>query len=646
MPSFNTRIPAYKPPKNASFDWDNFRGGLNTLLRPTELKENELAQADNLMLVGQGIPTKRPGTKDYFLANATGSVNLVKGVYFKDGTNELLTITGGIATRKSNASYTVISGVSFASGVNAQAVMLRNSLYIVNGTDKLTKYSGASLVRFLELATPTPTGATFASGASTWKPARTYSYRITALSPVGETLGSVRASLVSGPQDPTNTLTRVVWDPVSAASGDLIGYQVYGRDPGNETFLAKVGSDTLQYEDNGTVSPSLFTEPPTANTTSGPIAKYIIKFGDKLVMAGVSGEPSRLIWSGGGVNVDKFHWSYGGGYVDISRDDGDTIKGIYSFQDRIIVFKERSIHQVTLVAGSITVVPNVKMITASHGAVSHRTIRSVENDLFFLSRNGVYVLGNEPNIIGDILRTNELSAKIRPTIATFNAAQLEKCSATYWNYKYILTYPASGASKNTKTIIYDRERTSWMGPWTIGANGFEVYYDSSSNEKLLYGDTDDSFVTEVNETYKDDKAVAIATFLRTRKEDFKNWSLFKTIKDIFFNFRNVLGIISVNIRIEGRTGETTTAKSFTVSSELGTSGWGTDQWGSVQWGLSGSLPGSSTNEIIKQSKLQKTARALQIEVQTNNRNDVYELVAIRGDARPKSPGSRPSSWRT
>ncbi len=649
MPLFNTKASPYRAPRPISFDWSNFKGGLNTLLRPTELKENELSQADNLWLVGEGIPTKRPGTANYFLANATGSVEMVKGTYFKDGTNELLSITGGIATRKSSASYSVIGGASFASGYNAHGVMVQNSLYMVNGQDKITKYSGASLIRFNALSTPTNVLATLMSGASAGQQ-KTYSYRVTALSPIGETLGSTRASVVSGPQDLTTTLLRLTWNAVSAASGDLIGYNIYGRDSGNETFLGNVASDTLKFDDAGVVSPSLLTEPPTANTTDGPVAKYIIKHVDKLVVAGIQNEPSRLQFSGGGANVDRFHWSYGGGYVDISKDDGDVITGIYSFQDKVIVFKERSIWQVTFSTQAISdtqsiVFPTVKNITNSHGAVSHRTIQAVENDVFFLSRNGVYVLGNEPNIVGDILRTNELSAKIRPTIATFNFAQITRCAAIYWNYKYILTYPASGQSVNTAMLVYDRERTAWMGPWNLGTNGFEIYYDSSNTEQLLLADTTDSFVTEMDEAYRDDKAETISTFLRTKKEDFKDWSLFKTIQDVFFNFRNVLGDVSVNIRLEGKTGETTTAESFTVSSSQGSSGWGTDMWGNVQFGLTNNTPGQTLNEIIKQARLIKTARALQMEVQTSNRNDSYELIGIRGDARVKSGGARPSDWR-
>ena len=95
------REPPYKPPKTLQLDWADFKGGLNTLLRQTEIKDNELAQSDNLYLVGKGVPTKRPGSADYFLTApsvATGSqrVRGLKGVLFASGAsgvNELLALS-------------------------------------------------------------------------------------------------------------------------------------------------------------------------------------------------------------------------------------------------------------------------------------------------------------------------------------------------------------------------------------------------------------------------------------------------------------------------------------------------------------------------------------------------------------------------
>ncbi len=64
--------PKYRPPKEVVLDYSEFRGGINTLFRQTELRNNELSQADNLYLIGAGGPTKRGGTQNYFLSGATG----------------------------------------------------------------------------------------------------------------------------------------------------------------------------------------------------------------------------------------------------------------------------------------------------------------------------------------------------------------------------------------------------------------------------------------------------------------------------------------------------------------------------------------------------------------------------------------------
>ena len=72
----------YKPPSLLKFDWNTFSRGLNTLLRDNEIRKDELAQAQNLILIGRGVPTKRWGTSLFYQAgNATGSVRGLKGFY-------------------------------------------------------------------------------------------------------------------------------------------------------------------------------------------------------------------------------------------------------------------------------------------------------------------------------------------------------------------------------------------------------------------------------------------------------------------------------------------------------------------------------------------------------------------------------------
>lgn len=645
MPLTRARQTGYRVTKDSQISWDSFRKGLNTLLRVTELKGEELAQADNLLLVGSGVPTKRWGSQNYFLAGATGAVRGLKAYYNSSiSVNELLALTDwGYLTKKSGASYTIITGASFSSGYNAQMEQLNNNMYIVNGFDVLKKYTGSGIVEFTALSVPTTLLATNLSGVSG---TFTYSWRVSAENNVGETLASQAITLGNLPQDMTKTLVRVTWTTSSPSSG-VQGYVVYGRESGFETFLGRVPSNTLTFLDNGSSVPALLADPPVADSTGGPKAKYVIRVDNRLIMAGISGSGSRVMFTGKATNAERFHWSQGGGYIDIDVDSGDNITGLAVTADKIVVFKERSIWQVTI--GTTTIgnyavaLPVAQLITMSHGCISAKTIASVENDIFFLSRNGVFVLGYEPNIL-NVLRTNEISARIRPFFDGLGYTDLQGASAEYINKRYVLSFPTV-----KKTIWYDRERLAWTGPGLTpyGINIWHRYYDTNGAEHWLAGDYDDSYVSEFAEGLGTDKGTSFTTILRTRKEDFNDWSVFKTIRDLFLNLRSVSGVVSVNIIIEQTDGSIVNAASFSIMSSAGNSGWGSSEWGDSQWGDSeehGSA--SSVNDLVKWVLLNKTARSIQIEIKTTTGNDNYELLGIKLNARPQGKGAVPSSWRT
>ncbi len=650
---FDFREPTYKPPKTLQLDWQEWRGGLNTLLRQTEIKDNELAQADNLKLVGKGVPTKREGSADYFLTApsvATGvqRVRGLKGILFASsasGVNELLALSDwGILVKKNGASYTNILGASWVSGYNTEMVQVYNNVYVTNGIDTLKKYNGASIYGFTQLSKPTGVTCTNLSGVSG---TFTRSFRISAFNSVGETIASDAVLVSNTPQDLINTTLRVTWTTSSPASL-VAGYGVYGVDQGDERFLTSVDSSTLRYDYAGVPDPSMLVFPSAADTTSGPIAKYIISHKDKLVMGNIQGYPSRITWSGGGSNVDKFNWRFGGGYVDIDKDAGDEIKGLIEYQDAIVVFKERSIWSVTLAVSGEIVVPTVKMIMRGVGAVSHRTIMYVENDVFFLSRRGVYTLGNEPNYL-NVLRTNEVSARIRPIFETLTASQLEQACAIYQGNKYRLAYPSTTASKNTKEIIYDRERLAWMGPNTYPATPsiYEVYYDGDNKENLIWGDSDDNMVTNMSSSYSNDKGVKIQTILLTKKTAFDNPFRFKQVKNLYSNWRNIAGTPFVNIILETRDGAIGSAQSFTISASNAGTGWGFDKWGTFKWGSSsGAGSAGGSNDLAKRTRINKVGRTAQVEVTTSGNNDKYELLALQIQAQELGEGIIPSSWDT
>lgn len=647
---FDDQTPNYSSPKDVDLNWDTFRKGLNTFLKENEIAPNELAVAENIMLTGQGVPTRRYGSALYHQAgNATGSVRGLQGYYNSNGTVQLLSITDdGFLTVKSNASFRRVAGASWASGYPAYMAQLDNKVYIVNGQRELARFSSdATLVGFATIAIPLFVSATNLSGATgtTLK-----SYRLSAVSNIGETLAPAGNAFQLANQ-PLNLggaaggVIRLTWTGVSAASGILQGFNIYGRDSGNERFLTFAPAGTTTFDDTGLSIPREFAFPPTSDSTGGPKAKYIKRFQDRLVFAGLDGDPTTVLISGKWPNQEKFDIANGGNYIKIEPDAGDDIVQIAAFTDRIIVLKERSIWQITLgeeqVGNFFVTTPILKLVTGSYGCIAPRSVVAVENDLYFLGLDGVYSLGFQQNYFSDALRTNLLSLKISPFFENLTPNEKMLAAGTYDNAFYYISFPGKG-----QMMVLDRERMAWVGPWTKDSTVFETFYDSDNVPHLLFAPNGGAEVNEFSEAFSDDNGVAIQTNLRTRSEDFKDWTLFKNIKNLFTQMRNVSGSVQVDIRIETRNGSVITTKTFTAASSfVGTSGWGADQWGNAQWGDSEATPSSvdATYEIAW-ANLNKIGRTLQIIVRTSGTTDNYELIGIKGKIAPLPAGYRPLSW--
>ena len=648
MPVVSLKPPTFKPPKENVVTWDTWRKGLNLLLRENEIEGNEAVAMTNLLLKGSGVPTKRWGSADYFLAapSSTGYTNrFVMPIKDVDETREVLSLTDwGVLTKKSGASYSTLTGASWPSGSKIEGTQLGGNVYLSSENRELVRYDFSTLVSFPTIASPTNLSASNISGASGLY---TWSWRVTAVSKSGgETLGSTPVSLATLPQDLKLTQIFLKWDAVSAASGDLTGYNIYRGDPGDEKWVGGVGPVNTSFFDFGDAVGDPFRVVPLANTTGGPKAKYVIRFQDRLIMAGIPGEPTKILISGRWPNQERFDWYAGGGYVLIEPDSGENVTGLGIHQEKLVVFKENSVWQVSLnqvqFGQYLILDPQYKLLTASQGCSSHRSIVPMENDLAFSNRKGMYILRYEPQLL-TVLNANEISAKIRPFFESLTDADLTSAAGAYIDKKYVLSFPNS-----KKSIMFDRERLSFMGPWPtpFGINQWAKYVDSNGMERWVAADSTDAYVTEFANSFKDDKGTAIRTLFKSKKENFGDWTIFKTINEVYMNFRAVSGSIDVNIYIEDRTGKTITAKSFTVaaSSSSGTSGFGTDQFGTTPFGSSENIAETNVDELPQKAFIFKSSRLFQVEVRSSGLTDNYELLGIKAIAIPQARGNSPSSW--
>lgn len=646
MPSFSTRIPAFKKRKKKPVRWNDFKRGLNLLSRTTELRNDELSQADNILLTGSGVPIGRWGTSVYFTAGATGSVRGI-GTYKgtgSDTTNEIFVLTDqGFLQKKDGTSSTVITGQSWPSGSTIRTEQLGKSTYIVSENVEFTAYDGTNLSVFATISPPTGLSATNYSGASG---TNQISYKVSAIgSNGGTTTPSTNYVLNNVPFELSETQIHLSWTAPSAAT--LSGYEIYRGRAGDETYLSSVGPETTFYVDTGSAASEIIVAPIT-NTTGGVKSKFIVKYKDRLITVDKD-DPNKLLASGRYPNHTKFNWADGGGYAYIDPDSGDDITGItvQPIADRLVVYKNYSSFLVelkTVTIGNFVVLdPVYQPISTSAGCSSQGSIQTVENDTFYFGKDGLHVTGYEPNFL-NIIRTNEISARLRPFIDTLSDDDFKTCTSMYADNKYILSFPIK-----KKMLVYDRERGSFAGIWNTpyGISHMLRYFDSNGNESWVLGSYADNKVYRFIKSLNTDSGTTILKTMRTGKNDFGDWSLLNIVEFFYIQFGSVTGTTTINIIGEDRNGNLSNVKTFTItgSEVAGKTGWGMNQWGTSQWGKSVGSYVTQTTEVTRWGSLFKQLRLVQVEVTSSANNSNFELLGIKMTSTPQTEGALPGSQR-
>ena len=653
MPLTAAKQTKFVPPKEAVISWNSWKKGLNLLLRENEIDKEEVVNSTNLLLKGAGIPTRRWGSDTYFTSAPSSSHGTRFVMHAKDNDNNHQVValsTWGIMVKKTGASYSVVPGASWATVTSVDGTQLGGNIYLVTPDREFVRYDFSAIVSFPTLAKPTNLLATNISTATGVTGEVIRSWRVSAVGKSGgETEASTPVSVQSLPQDLTKALVRVTWNAVSAASGDLLGYNIYRGTPGDERWIGGVDQNTNYFEDNGASSANPLRSAPLANATGGIKAKYILRFQDRLILAGIPGEPTKVLVSGRWPYNERFDTYAGGNFILIEPDSGEHITGLGIYQEKLVVFKENSVWQVLIQPivvegdeiGAITEL-QAKLLTASQGCSAHKSIVAVENDLMFCNRKGIYILRYEPQLL-TVLNANEISAKVKPFFDSLSDADLTSASAIYADKKYVLSFPFS-----KKSLQFDRERLAFMGPWPTpyGIAAWDRFVDESGMERWVAADYDDNEISEFRRTFRDDKGEPINTIFKSKKEDFGDWTLYKTVNEVYMNFRGLVGSVNVNIYLEDRSGKTIVAKAFTLTAQgtSGTSGFGTDTFGTIPFGLTNYVATTLDDELPKKSFIYKTSRIFQVEIRTEGRNDNYELLGVKAIAIPQARGNSPSSW--
>lgn len=634
---------------------DKFNGGVNRLLEEARININEAKEATNLMQVQDGLWKPRWGT-DYYgeehEANIDGAAEYVKS----DGTTELITIANGKAWKSTDGgTLTEISGATFTAGTQCYFIQIAGYLYIANGTDALARYNGTSLTTYTQINAPT--GVTIsASGLSSG----IYNYyaEVTAINSIGETVGSTEASLAGGMNRPRDQWTAsdyvtISWGAVASATA----YQVYISDTtGYETLLTDITASS--YKDDGSVAINPYVEPPLSNTTGAPKFKSMEISGNRIWATNDPNNKYTVYFSGTGQFIGNFSDFYGGGWINLEKGGRETPKKVIHYQSgtgdgRATVLCstpegrgavwQLSISSATVGDTSFSV-PSAIKVVGSFGTDSQLSVVPDNNNIWFFNRRGMFTLGPEKNYYG-ILRTNELSSRIRPYIQGLVGSQLQNVCAYFYDAKVFFSVPTS-SSGNNRIIYYDTERLNWVVDWSIGAKQFLEYTDTSGVTHFLYVPVSGTKMIELSSNIQGDLGVPFSTTYTSGRWSLQRfWKDFLKLKKVYIKLGSPRGTINFEVLGSSKNTGFTSVGTSTITPQYSMTGMGFDIMGDVLMGSTEGTPSIfSDSSDPRYISINKKLRDIQLRLTTSTLDADYTLQSFifEGNALRVNP---PSAWK-
>lgn len=309
--------------------------------------------------------------------------------------------------------------------------------------------------------------------------------------------------------------------------------------------------------------------------------------------------------------------------IDVSKADGFAVTGIAIFRGDIIIFKENAIYQLSFAGSTIdSTSATLTLITKSIGCVSHRTIAYVENDLYFLSRRGVFVLGNEANFYTAV-RTNELSARVRTTIKSILPAGFDRCNAVYYQDKYLLSIPV-GATEINRVLSYDRRYQAWSLWDKITPIAMLPFIDNDNVEHLYFvQDTTNTTMKEIESGRYNDDGVAIYAFWESGALDAGSIDITKRFVDLGIVLRQLSGILGIVVYADNQE----ILKDTFIAGGTNT-GYGADMIGDA-W-IGGNIPNVSQSSGVSNNPwrivIKRNSRTMKFRVENGRINESFAII--------------------
>lgn len=232
-------------------------------------------------------------------------------------------------------------------------------------------------------------------------------------------------------------------------------------------------------------------------TTNAPTAFYNHPYNDRMYFGRTATNPSRLYYSSL-IDAGVITWTTATDYIDIFPDDGSYIRGLGVQNDRLLIFKDHSLH-------TWDGVYNIVSLSHSVGTLSKDTIVNLGPYTFFLDRRGVYITqGGRPV---------QVSQKVYDYIEAMTTTQLEAAWAIADGDSYYLFIGAVNGLTNGM-LKYNLIQDTWT-IYELGDNFTVGCRHEVGGVEKAYACTNDGDVMKLWDGLTDD-GTAVVMDVRTR----------------------------------------------------------------------------------------------------------------------------------
>lgn len=635
---------------------DSSRGGTNRLLDEARISSTEVVNALNLIQVQDGLYKPRWGTDYYgadYGATPDGSTEFLKS----DQTTELITVAGGKVYKSTNGgSITEVTGATFTAGLTCYFMQIAGFLYIANGTDPLARYDGSTLTTYTEINAPNGLTGTATSSISAVSGISIYGI-VTALNSVGETIGSSEVQVyVNKIRDQwISTSDKITWSWTAVSGADR--YQLYISDTqGYEELLTSVTGTS--FTDDGTIATNPYIAVPLDNTTAAPKFKSMVVSGNRIWATNNPNSPYTVYFSGTGQYMGVFSDFYGGGWINLEKGGRETPVKVVHYQSgqgegRATVLCKTpegrgAVWQLTISTATVGEtsfsVPSAVKIVGSSGTESINGTIATNNDIMFPNRRGWYNLGPQQNFYG-LLRTNEISVKIRPYWNSLIGSKLSGICSYFKDAKVFISVPTSSIGNN-RIIIFDTEKNNWTIDWSFGAKQFLEYTDTNGVTHFLYVPILGNKLIEISENIAGDLGSAFETSFETgRISVSKEWKDFVKVQRVYIKLGNPRGTINLEVSGSQKSKGFSTVASKQIVPSSSQTGMGFDLMGDFLMGDTDGVPDTfSDSADIRYLKVNKKVRDVKIKVTSNTVDSDYVIHGFIITGKPVSTRS-PNTWK-